>query len=344
MAVASVAAAVVVASVAAAAAVVAEQSCPPLSAEKNTMNFKNMMQALAVALLLATSPVINAAPPVPAMQKLAQQSFAKPEDAARALAEAVRAEDVNALLAVLGPASRSWLASGDAVADRQDWAKFLAAYDRKNSISLVSDGRAVVLVGEDNWPFPAPLLRQRDRWVFDAAAGREEIINRRIGRNELNTIQTLLAIVDAQREYAVDDLDGNGSNDYARRFVSSEGKRDGLFWPVEANEQPSPLGPLVGAMRTRRLFLNRLDPAHEPVDAVVVIDVLRSFRRPQPTLSPPAPAPSTRWKRSPERSACCGACRMRRPPAPSAAVTRYPVSISATRHRPCRTPTWSVGR
>ncbi|MEF8767617.1 MAG: DUF2950 domain-containing protein [Candidatus Accumulibacter phosphatis] len=211
------------------------------------MNFKNMMQALAVALLLATSPVINAAPPVPAMQKLAQQSFAKPEDAARALAEAVRAEDVNALLAVLGPASRSWLASGDAVADRQDWAKFLAAYDRKNSISLVSDGRAVVLVGEDNWPFPAPLLRQRDRWVFDAAAGREEIINRRIGRNELNTIQTLLAIVDAQREYAVDDLDGNGSNDYARRFVSSEGKRDGLFWPVEANEQPSPLGPLVGA-------------------------------------------------------------------------------------------------
>jgi hypothetical protein len=144
MVVASVAAAVVVASVAA-AAVVAEQSCPPLSAEKNTMNFKNMMQALAVALLLATSPVINAAPPVPAMQKLAQQSFAKPEDAARALAEAVRAEDVNALLAVLGPASRSWLASGDAVADRQDWAKFLAAYDRKNSISLVSDGRAVVL-------------------------------------------------------------------------------------------------------------------------------------------------------------------------------------------------------
>lgn len=212
------------------------------------MNFKNMMQALVLALLLVTAPMINAAEPVPATQKPARHSFfANPEDAARALAEAVRAKDVNALLAVLGSASRSWLASGDAVADRQDWEKFLAAYDRKHSISLTSDGRAVVLVGEDDWPFPAPLVRRGDRWFFDAAAGREEIINRRIGRNELDTIQTLLAIVDAQREYAADDLDGNGSNDFARRFVSSEGTRDGLFWPVEAGQRPSPLGPLVGA-------------------------------------------------------------------------------------------------
>lgn len=243
-----VAAEAVVAASAVVAAVVAEQVRPPLSAEKNTMNFKNMMQVLALALLLVTAPMIHAAEPVPATQKPARHSFfANPEDAARALAEAVRAKDVNALLAVLGSASRSWLASGDAVADRQDWEKFLAAYDRKHSISLASDGRAVVLVGEDDWPFPAPLVRRGDRWFFDAAAGREEIINRRIGRNELDTIQTLLAIVDAQREYAADDLDGNGSNDFARRFVSSEGTRDGLFWPVEADQRPSPLGPLVGA-------------------------------------------------------------------------------------------------
>ena len=245
---ADIAAEAVVAASAVVAAVVAEQVRPPLSAEKNTMNFKNMMQVLALALLLVTAPMIHAAEPVPATQKPARHSFfANPEDAARALAEAVRAKDVNALLAVLGSASRSWLASGDAVADRQDWEKFLAAYDRKHSISLASDGRAVVLVGEDDWPFPAPLVRRGDRWFFDAAAGREEIINRRIGRNELDTIQTLLAIVDAQREYAADDLDGNGSNDFARRFVSSEGTRDGLFWPVEADQRPSPLGPLVGA-------------------------------------------------------------------------------------------------
>ena len=211
------------------------------------MNFKNTMQALALGLLLVTSPMINAAETVPATQKPAQQGFTQPEDAVRALAEAVRAKDVNALLAVLGPASRSWLASGDTIADRRDWEKFLAAYDRKHAISLTSDGRAVILVGDDDWPFPAPLVRRGDRWVFDAAAGREEIINRRIGRNELDTIQTLLAIVDAQREYAADDLDGNGSNDFAQRFVSSEGTRDGLFWPVETDQRPSPLGPLVGA-------------------------------------------------------------------------------------------------
>ncbi len=90
-------------------------------------------------------------------------------------------------------------------------------------------------------------MQRASGWAFDASAGREEIINRRIGRNELDTIQTLLAIVDAQREYAVGDLDGNGYNDYAQRVISSKGKRDGLFWPVQAGETASPLGPLVAA-------------------------------------------------------------------------------------------------
>jgi hypothetical protein len=111
-----------------------------------------------------------------------------------------------------------------------------------------------VVVGEDDWPFPAPVLRQGERWLFDSAAGREEILNRRIGRNELDTIQTLLAIVDAQREYAVGDLDGNGSYDYARRFVSSEGTRDGLFWPVESRRAGKPpRGSVLAAAGARRL-------------------------------------------------------------------------------------------
>jgi hypothetical protein len=101
-------------------------------------------------------------------------------------------------------------------------------------------------VGEDDWPFPAPIVRKGKGWVFDAVAGREEIINRRVGRNELDTIQTLLAIVDAQREYASGDPDRNGYHDYARRFISHKGKKDGLFWPVQAGEPLSPLGPLVG--------------------------------------------------------------------------------------------------
>jgi hypothetical protein len=172
-----------------------------------------------------------------------QKTFATPEDAARALADAVRADDVSALLAAVGPAARSWLFSGD----RNDWERFLAAFERKNSISQESDGRAFVLLGDGGWPFPAPLVRRGHGWVFDAEAGRDEMINRRVGGNELYTIKTLLAIVDAQREYAADDPDGNGVNDYARRFVSGAGKRDGLYWPVAAGEPPSPLGPLVGA-------------------------------------------------------------------------------------------------
>jgi len=229
-----------------AVAVVARQQRSPLSAEKKTMKFKQMMQSLAIAALIATAPELAATPAAPAKPgAVQQQRYATPEEAAGALAEAVRAQDPKALLAVVGPSAKSWLSSGDTVADRAEWQRFLAAYDRKHGIGPLGDDRALLLVGDDDWPFPAPLLRKGEGWVFDANAGREEILNRRIGRNELDTIQTLLAVVDAQREYAAGDLDGNGSHDYARRFVSSEGARDGLFWPVAADQQASPLGPLV---------------------------------------------------------------------------------------------------
>lgn len=210
------------------------------------MKFKWIMHSLAVAAALAVTPALAVAPaPVAKPAATQQQSHATAEDAARALADAVRAQDKEALLAVVGPTARSWLASGDAVADRADWQRFLAAYDRQHRVEPLSDGRALLLVGDDDWPFPAPLVRQGGRWFFDAEAGRDEVLSRRIGRNELDAIQTLLAIVDAQREYAAGDLDGNGWHDYARRFVSSEGTRDGLFWPVAADQPPSPLGPLV---------------------------------------------------------------------------------------------------
>jgi hypothetical protein len=193
----------------------------------------------------------------------------RPRKRPSALAEAVRAEDVKALLAVVGPSAKSWLASGDTVADRAEWQRFLAAYDRKHGIGPLGDDRALLLVGDDDWPFPAPLLRKGEGWVFDANAGREEILNRRIGRNELDTIQTLLAVVDAQREYAAGDLDGNGSYDYARRFVSSEGTRDGLFWPVAADQQASPLGPLVADSDARRLSPERSRRQPRPTTAIV---------------------------------------------------------------------------
>ena len=131
------------------------------------------------------------------------------------------------------------------MADRADGEKFIAAYDAKHSLSQLADDKSVLLIGEGDWPFPAPIIRKAGGWRFDTNAGREEIINRRVGLNELNTIQTLLAIVDAQREYAMADLDGNGYHDYAQRILSSEGKRDGLYWPVLKGEPLSPLGPQV---------------------------------------------------------------------------------------------------
>jgi hypothetical protein len=185
------------------------------------MNFKFNMKTLAVALMIAMAPLAMPAYSASPNPAIVQQTFAAPEDAAKALAEAVRANDVNALLAVVGPKSRNWLFSGDEVADRDAWAKFLTAYDRKNAVSKTADGRMLLLVGDGDWAFPAPIVNKGKGWVFDSAAGREEIINRRVGQNELSAIQTLLAVVDAQREYAAADPDGNGFNDYARTFVSS---------------------------------------------------------------------------------------------------------------------------
>ena len=216
-----------------------------------------LLTALAAALAssfatYAAEPAAPAAAHADAKSKApsAQTSFASPEEASKALADAVRAGDVHALLAVVGPSSRSWLFSGDKVADANDWKTFLAAYDEKNSLQKDGDAKATLVVGKDDWPFPAPIVKKNGKWSFDSQAGREEIINRRVGRNELDTIQTMLAIVDAQRDYAHADANGSGFPDYAKKFVSSPGKKDGLYWPEEAGKPASPLGPLVAQAAT----------------------------------------------------------------------------------------------
>jgi hypothetical protein len=175
----------------------------------------------------------------------AQRTFATPEDAAKALIDAVRANDRQAVLDVVGAKARNWLMTADEIADREEGRLFVAAHDRKSAVVKRGDARAMLTVGDESWEFPAPIVRKAGKWSFDADAGREEILNRRVGRNELDTIQTLLAIVDAQREYAAADADGNGLRDYAARFASSRGKKDGLYWETGAGEPPSPLGPLV---------------------------------------------------------------------------------------------------
>ena len=208
--------------------------------------------AAALALALPAGALAQAAgeakatkPAAAAPKAAAQRTFASPEEAAKALIDAVKAADAKAILAVVGPKSASWVSSGDAVQDAADWKRFAAAYDEKNAIVKEGEAKAILNVGKDDFPFAAPIVKRGDKWAFDAEAGRQEAINRRVGRNELDTIQAMLAIVDAQREYVEKDADGNKLADYAGRLVSTPGKKDGLYWPVKAGEPPSPLGPLA---------------------------------------------------------------------------------------------------
>jgi hypothetical protein len=174
----------------------------------------------------------------------AQRSFATPEDAAAALAQAVKAQDRTATLSVLGTDAANWISSGDPTADRADIESFITAYDARHE--LVRNGDKVTLtLGNDNFPFAFPIVRSGDRWRFDTAAGKEEMLARRIGENEISAMEVLEAIVDAQMEYASADRNGDGVFAYAQKFTSSPGKRDGLYWPVKAGEPESPLGELV---------------------------------------------------------------------------------------------------
>jgi len=170
---------------------------------------------------------------------LAQQAFPSPEQATAALAAAVKSGTNRTILKLLGNAADDIIDSGDEVADAQMRQRFTAAYDAKHSIKAEGNKKATLIVGEDDFPFPIPLYNTSSGWEFDTEAGRLEILYRRIGRNELDAIQTCLAYVDAQNEYAEKDR-GLGVGVYAQHIVSSPGKKDGLFWHDDSD--PSPLG------------------------------------------------------------------------------------------------------
>jgi len=175
----------------------------------------------------------------------AQRTFASPEDAATALVQAVKAHDRAAILAVMGRGSEETLTSGDAAADRAAGDRFVAAYEAKHAFERDGDAKATLTLGPDDWPFAFPLVKTGDQWHFDTDAGKQEILARRVGDNELSAINVMLAIVDAQRDYASADHNKNGVREYARRFASTPGKKDGLYWKTADGEAPSPLGPLA---------------------------------------------------------------------------------------------------
>ena len=196
--------------------------------------FSTLPTSLAAALLLAASAAVA----------LAQQDYKTPQEATDALVGAARNGDINAALNVLGRGGKEIVSSGDKVADEAARARFVAAYDAKHQITMDGDSKAILVIGDSDFPFPIPLERNKDgAWSFDTQAGSREILYRRIGRNELDTIQASLAYVDAQDEYADKDR-GEGAGVYARRFISTSGKKDGLYWPSAAGEEESPLGEL----------------------------------------------------------------------------------------------------
>lgn len=177
-------------------------------------------------------------PAVPPMR------FETPDAAVMALIEAAAEEGPDALYGVLG-SDLEELVSGDPVADAADRQRFVELAQQEADLEDETADSAILVVGPEDWPFPIPLAKDDQGWYFDTRAGIEEILDRRIGLNELHAIATARAFVDAQREYAAADPDGDGVRAYADRFWSSEGKRDGLYWPTKEGEPESPMGPLA---------------------------------------------------------------------------------------------------
>jgi Protein of unknown function (DUF2950) len=192
----------------------------------------------------AQTTIPSRAPAVTKAKPEAQRIFATPEEAAAELANAIRSNDLKHIHSVLGPGSGKVIHSGDPVQDAAGRKRFLEAYGTSVKVEPSGDARVTLLIGAEEFPFPFPLVKTATGWKFDAKAGAEEVLNRRIGRNERSAIQVCLAYVDAQREYATKDRDKDGLLEYAHKFISTPGEHDGLYWETQEGEAASPFGPL----------------------------------------------------------------------------------------------------
>ena len=189
--------------------------------------------------------VVAACATLPAAPALAQQSFKSPEAAASALVAAIKSRDTKALKSIMGPDAAATLSSGDPVADKNDYDNFARRYAKMHRFEYDDSGHVIIYIGAENWPMAIPLAKHGDGWVFDLAAGKQELLFRRIGANELNTIGVLENLADAESEYVAEPRNGNSKPQYAQKIFSDPGKQNGLYWAAAEGRPPSPIGPLI---------------------------------------------------------------------------------------------------
>lgn len=206
--------------------------------ERGARDMTHWITRLAAAALLSATAALVAHPARAA-------DYATPDDAVAALESALKSDSVTALDDVFGPGSEKLLRSGDPVSDHDARQRLLTAFEAAHHLDTTAPDQRTLVVGQNDWPLPIPLVQTNGRWHFDSIAGAQEIIDRRIGENELQTIRALLAVADAQKDFFDRAKQAGGSGVYAKRFISSDGAHDGLFWPVGDDETPSPLAPLA---------------------------------------------------------------------------------------------------
>jgi len=204
---------------------------------------------------------------VPQTPAASQRHFASPEDALKALIEAVKSNDAAELDQIFGPA-RKELLTDDEVQHAAGLEAFSKHLDEKTDLVKENDSTVILHVGNENWPFPIPIVRRDAQWFFDTEAGKEEILNRRIGENELTAILVCRTYVKAQREYALKDWEGTGILAYAQKLRSDPGRKNGLFWRTKEGEEVSPFGELVaqawkeGYKKEQAAFREEATPFH----------------------------------------------------------------------------------
>jgi hypothetical protein len=210
------------------------------SKSKNILTYRfafAITLAVVIATLIFICPVSAKAPK--------QKTFGSPDDAVKAMVTAIKAHNTGGLTEIFGAGSKDLFLSGDKVDDKGGSENFIRTYEEKNRLETFNGNKAILYIGNNDWPMPIPVVKKGNRWCFDTNAGKKEILQRRIGKNELSAIQACKAYVDAQLEYAPRDYDGDGLFEYAQKFLSTPGKKDGLYWEAKEGEEKSPLGVFI---------------------------------------------------------------------------------------------------